>query len=104
MAGQPSAHAEIERVVDIRQPVIESAEGQPEAVPHQHAARGDREHVAQVVVLPLVELGVDDRHRRAHRGHGLAELVDARRITLVHLLGTGDRDGRRNLDRREQLG
>ncbi len=102
VAGESRADAEVERVVDDGQRVVEPAELVPEAVPHEHAARGDAEDVAHVVVLRLVELDVDDGHGRAERRERRPELVDVAGVVPLHELRASDRDARRRLDGGEQ--
>jgi hypothetical protein len=102
VAGEAGADAEVERVVDGGERVVEAAQLVPEAVAHEHAARGDAEDVAHLVVLRLVELDVDDRHGRAERGERGPHLVDVARVLPLHELRAGDRDARRGLDGGEQ--
>ena len=64
---EAGAHAEVEGVVDGRERRIESVERLPDGVPHEDGGRIEAEHVAESVVLALVEL-VGDDGRRSGRG------------------------------------
>ena len=69
----PPAEAEVlEEVVDA---LVEAADLGEQVGPHERAGAGDGEHVADGVVLLLVELAALDE------GHGVAGVVDA----LAHL-------------------
>src|SRR5215211_1502043 len=58
--GSAGAPAEVDVVAEHRQPRIETAQRFPHITTDQHAGRADREYVAQLVVLALVELAVLD--------------------------------------------
>jgi hypothetical protein len=59
-AGAAGAPTEVDVVAEHRQSRVETLQGLPDIAPDQHAGRADREHVARLVVLPLVELAVLD--------------------------------------------
>ena len=65
---------------------VESAELRPHARRTSIADDGDAEHVVVRVVLPLIELAVDEAHGRAERGHGVAERHDRARSSQSHEL------------------
>ena len=102
VAGEAGAHAEVERVVDRRERRVEPLERLPDRVPHEHGRRVQAQHVAQPVVLPLVELVGDDRHAPPEAGDRAAEDADAVGLLPLHELRTGDGDGLRGLERGEQ--
>ena len=86
--GQAGAHAEVEAVVDGRERGIESVERLPDGVPDEDGGRIEAEHVAESVVLALVELVGDDRDAPAEARHGASEAGDPARLVPVHELRT----------------
>ena len=101
-------HREVEGVVDDREGRVESAEGAPDGVAHEDRSGVEAEHVAQAVVLPLIELVVDERDASPQSRHRAAEARDAIGFVPFAQLGSGDRDRLRGLEggdeRRERVG
>ena len=99
---QARAHAEVEAVVDGRERGIESVERLPDGVPDEDGGRIEAEHVAESVVLALVQFVGDDRDAPPEARHGAAESGDPARLVPFHELRTRHRDGLGRLERGEQ--
>jgi hypothetical protein len=103
MAGKPGPDREVESRVDGGQTRVEPAEGRPDGTAHEHPVHRNTEHVVLHVVLRLVELPVDESDGCPETRDGLTEVCDDIRLVPAHELGTGDRDGRRDLEGGEQV-
>ncbi len=95
--------AEVEGGVDVGQRRVEATEVAPDRATHEHAGRGDAEHVGVPVVLPLVEFVLHERERATGARRALAERADQRRVVDRDELGAGDDDGRCDLDGGQHL-
>src|SRR5690606_38972366 len=96
--GESGADREVQPGVDGGQARVESAELRPQRTTHQHALRGDAEHVIGDVVLRLVEFVLDERQGGPEPGHRFAELGDGVWLVPAHELRAGDGHGRCDLD------
>lgn len=101
-AGQAGADAEIEAVVHRGERRVEAVQSLPHDPPDEHSGRSDREHIAEVIVLGLVELVLHERDGGPERRHRLAELTDEGWVVVIDELRPDDRHRRRDLERGEQ--
>ncbi len=97
-ADEVGAPAQVEVVAERRDALVEAADGRERAAPHQHPRGGDEEHVADLVVLALVDLVVLDRgDRPAGPVDRPADLGEAPRVVPGDELGAEDAGARPGL-------